>query len=165
MNADQSERNPDNPQPVFVAELTPYRSLGRKGYWLLMGFVSFTCLLSGLLFLVAGAWPVFVFMGLDVFIVWLAFYLNYRAARAKERISVGRHQLKVQKFDPSGRMIEHVFNLFGTRFEIDRHDVAGITAMRVTHRNESLSIGSFLNPADKESFALAFSNALGRAKA
>lgn len=164
MNAAYRSESDDNPQPDFVAELTPYRSLGRTGYVLLMGFIATTCLISGLLFLVIGAWPVFVFMGLDVLLIWFAFWINYRAARAFERISVGKLELRVQKFDPSGKMIEHVFNPFGTRFEIDRHDEVGITTMRLTNRGESLTIGSFLNPADKESFALAFGNALGRAK-
>lgn len=154
----------NNPKPDFVAELTPYRSLGRTGFFVLMGFVSVTCFISGMLFLVIGAWPVFIFMGLDVMVVWLAFHLNYRAARARERISVGRSELRVQKFDPSGKVAEHVFNPFWTRLEVDRHEEYGITAMRLASRGETLVIGSFLNPVDKESFARAFSIALGRAR-
>ena len=154
----------DNPKPDFIAELTPHRSLGRTGFFVLMGFVSVTCFMSGMMFLVMGAWPVFLFMVLDVFVIWLAFKLNYRAARAKERILVDRHELKIQKYDPAGRMVEHVFNPFWTRFEVDRNKEIGITGMRITSKDRCLSIGAFLNPDDRESFALAFSNALGRAK-
>ncbi|MEM9330286.1 MAG: DUF2244 domain-containing protein [Pseudomonadota bacterium] len=154
----------DNPKPDFVAELTPYRSLGRTGFFVLMIFVSVTCFLSGLMFLVMGAWPVFIFMALDVLIIWLAFQINYRSAKAKERISVGRHELKVEKVDPAGRMVEYVFNPFWTRFEVDRHKEIGITGMRLTSENKSLPIGAFLNPDDRESFALAFSSALIKAK-
>ena len=155
----------DNPQPVFVAELTPYRSLGPNGFLVLMICVGVLCFSSGLIFLVAGAWPVFVFLGLDVALVWLAFKLNYRAARARELISVDVTELRVQKYDPAGRMREYVFNPFGTRFEVDRHEEIGITQMRITNRERSLPVGAFLNPADKESFATAFGQALVRAKA
>ena len=150
--------------PDFVAELTPYRSLGRVGFLWLMAFVSFTCLLSGLMFLVMGAWPVFLFMALDILVVYAAFKFSYRSARAKERVTVRRDELKIEKFHPSGRVVQHVFNPFWTRFEVNRHEEYGILSMRLTSRGRELDIGSFLNPDDRESFAFAFGAALNRVK-
>ncbi len=164
MNDKTTAREPNNPKADFVAELTPHRSLGRTGFFVLMGFISITCFISGMMFLVMGAWPVFLFMIVDAIVIWLAFKLNYRAARARERICVGKHELRVQKIDPAGRSVEHVFNPFWTRFEVDRHDEIGIVRMRLLSNGESLSIGGFLNPDDRESFALAFASALGKAK-
>lgn len=164
MNDETTAQEANNPKPDFVAELTPHRSLGRTGFFMLMGFISITCFVSGMMFLLIGAWPVFFFMMLDAFIIWLAFKINYRAARAKERISVDRSRLLVQKFDPAGRLAEHVFNPVWTRFEVDRHDEIGITSMRLTSRGESCAIGAFLNPDDRESFALAFAEALRKVK-
>jgi len=151
-------------KPEFIAELTPHRSLSRNGFIILMAFVSFTCFISGVVFMVIGAWPVFLFFGLDVFIIWLAFKLNYRAAKVRELVSVARDELKVQRFDPKGQIDEHIFNPFWTRFVIDRHEEIGITSMRLTSRERSLPIGAFLNPDDRESFALAFSNAIARVR-
>ena len=151
-------------KPEFIAELTPHRSLGRTGFFLLMGFVAITCFISGMMFVLMGAWPVFVAMGLDAFIIWLAFKINYRAAKAREVISVARDELKIQKFDPAGRLVEHRFNPFWTRFEVDRHEEMGITSLRLTTKEFSLPIGAFLNPDDRESFADAFKSALGRVK-
>jgi len=165
MEHDTPSLQPESCKPDFVAELRPHRSLGRTGFLVLMGFISFTCLLSGFLFLLAGAWPVFLFFGLDVLVIWAAFKLNYRAARARERVSVQREELKVERIDPAGRVVEHRFNPFWTRFEIDRHEEYGITAMWLSSRNTRLMIGSFLNPADRESFAFEFGNALSRLKA
>ena len=153
-----------NPKPDFFAELTPHRSLSRTGFFVLMGFISVTCFISGIMFLVMGAWPVFIFMGLDVFVVWLAFAVSYRSARARETVSVNRHELKVQKFDPAGRMAEFSFNPFWTKFEVERHEEIGITKMALRSREQTLTIGSFLNPLDRESFATAFGNALGNAR-
>lgn len=151
-------------EPDFLAELTPHRSLGKTGFIILMSFVAITCFIAGMLFLVIGAWPVFLFFGLDVLIVWFAFKLNYRSGRIMERVSVNRHELRVQRVSANGRIEEKVFNPFWTRFEVDRHKEIGITSMRLVNRDTNVQIGSFLNPKDRESFALAFSNALGRAK-
>ena len=41
---------------------------------------------AGLAFALRGAWPVAVFCGLAVGLVYLAFRLNYHAARLSERI-------------------------------------------------------------------------------
>ncbi|MDJ0612583.1 MAG: DUF2244 domain-containing protein [Rhizobiaceae bacterium] len=164
MSSDTKHPELDASTPDFVAELTPYRSLGRMGFLWLMAFIAFTCFISGLLFLVMGAWPVFLFMGLDVLVIYAAFKFNYRSARAKERVSVGRNELKIEKFHPSGRVSEHVFNPFWTRFEVNRHEEYGILSMRLNSRGEELDIGSFLNPDDRESFAFAFSAALNRVK-
>lgn len=152
-------------KPEFVAELRPHRSLSREGFILLMAFVSLTCFLSGIMFMVIGAWPVVVFFGVDVFIVWLAFKLNYRAGRVRERVSVARDHLLVQKFGPDGCMKEHSFNPFWTRFEVERHEEIGITSMKLTSRDRQLTIGSFLNPDDRESFSEEFGSAIARVKA
>ncbi len=151
--------------PDFVAELTPYRSLGKNGFLILMAVISVTCFSAGIMFLAVGAWPVVFFLGLDVLIIWLAFKINYHSAKAKEYVYVGRDQLKICKVDAWGRSEEHVFNPFWTRFEIDRHDELGITQMSVLSKGKRLAVGAFLNPVDRESFATAFSNALAKAKA
>jgi uncharacterized membrane protein len=151
-------------EPFFRALLTPHRSLGRTGFAILMGTLLFGWLVTGAFFLSKGAWPVFGFFGLDILAVYIAFRLNYRAARAREEVSVSRTTLDIKKTAPSGRSEAHRFNPFWTRFSVSRHDEIGITRMAVESREETVSIGSFLNPDDRESFATAFSSALARAK-
>ncbi|HET7413768.1 MAG TPA: DUF2244 domain-containing protein, partial [Pararhizobium sp.] len=111
-----------NDKPVFEALLTPHRSLGRRGFVVLMALFSFFCLFNGILFLVAGAWPVFAFCGLDILLLFGAFWLNYRSGRAREEISVSRTRLQVKKVAPSGRITEYLFNPFWARFRVGRHD-------------------------------------------
>lgn len=164
MKSETTASDLDNPKPDFIAELVPHRSLSTNGFVFLMLFVGATCFLSGLMFWVMGAWPVFIFMTLDALVIWIAFKINYRAGRIKERVYVGRDELKVERYDAKGRVVSHIFNPFWTRFEVSRHELIGITDMRLTSRERSLSIGSFLNPDDRESFAHAFSNAIADAK-
>jgi len=151
-------------EPIFAARLTPYRSLGRAGYLFLMAFVGATCFISGMLFLVIGAWPVLGFFGLDILLVWLAFKLSYRSGRAWEEIAVWKHQLEFRQFSPSGKPTIHEFNPYWTRFKVDRHDEIGITRMLLVDRKREIDVGSFLNPLDRESFAEAFGAALTKAR-
>ena len=151
-------------EPFFRALLTPHRSLGRTGFAVLMGALTFGWIAAGAFFLASGAWPVFGFMGLDVLLVYIAFRINYRAARVHEEVSVSRTALDIRKVAASGRAEAHRFNPFWSRFSIARHDEIGITRMAVEAQGRIVTIGSFLNPKDRESFAAAFSRALAAAK-
>jgi uncharacterized membrane protein len=157
------ETNPKD-EPIFRALLTPHRSLSRKGFVILMSILAVSWLGTGAFFLSMGAWPVFGFFGLDVLLVYCAFKWNYRAARAREEVSVSRQALDIIKVAPSGKMQAFHFNPFWTKFRVARHDEIGITDMAVEEQGRRVTIGSFLNPDDRESFAAAFGNALATAK-
>ncbi|MCV0394990.1 MAG: DUF2244 domain-containing protein [Rhizobiaceae bacterium] len=152
-------------RPIFKALLTPHRSLGPRGFTILMAVVASVCFGYGIFFLSIGAWPVFGFLGLDVLLVYLAFKLNYRAGRMREEVSVSRLSVDIRKIAPSGRAAEHRFNPFWARFHVARHREIGITTMAVEGQGRSVPVGSFLNPDDRESFARAFGQALATAKA
>ena len=165
MATQQSANNTEEAQPpIFAARLTPYRSFGRTGFMVLMGFVAVTCFMSGILFINIGAWPVFGFIGLDAFLIWGAFKLSYHSGKAFEEIAVWKHELEFREFSPTGKVKIHKFNPFWTRFRVDRHDEIGITKMVLSEKGRELSIGSFLNPHDRESFAAAFGSALVKAR-
>ena len=153
MDSHESSQIWRNSTPDFVAELTPHRSLGKAGFTILMIFVAATCFISGIMFLVIGAWPVFILLGADVLLLWIAFKVNYKAAKVCERISVGRDMLTIERIEPSGKSELTQLNPFWSRFQIDRLEGVGITKMEVVSGNQSLAIGSFLNPPDRESFA------------
>src|SRR5690606_3503245 len=101
-------RNPD--EPFFHALLTPHRSLGPKGFRILMAMMIAISLGCGLLFLSLGAWPVFGFLGLDLALIYWAFRANYRSGRAQEEIFVSRTCLDIRQTSPKGEMVEHRFN-------------------------------------------------------
>ncbi|MDR6817184.1 putative membrane protein [Neorhizobium sp. 2083] len=147
-------------QPVFAAELTPYRSLGKTGFHVVLVLTGGVCLLYGGFFLITGAYPIGFFFGLDFLGLYIALKMSYRAGRAREEVTVSRSNLSIRKFSPAGRMVEHRFNPFWARFNVSRHEEFGITSMSVTGEGRGTDIGSFLNPDDRESFAKAFRRAL-----
>lgn len=152
-------------EPIFDALLTPHRSLGRQGFLALMTVLGIFWLGTGAFFLSLGAWPVFGFFGLDLLLVYGAFRLNYRAARAREEVRVSRTRVDIRKVAPSGKAESHLFNPFWARFRVARHEEIGITNMAVEGQGRRVAIGGFLNPDDRESFAAAFRRALATARA
>ena len=151
-------------RPVFAAELTPHRSLGRKGFRVLLVLSGGICFLYGVFFMATGAWPIGFFFGLDFLLLYGAFKLSYWSGKAREEVSVSRTNLSIRKFSPRGRMVEHRFNPFWARFRVNRHEEFGITSMQVTGEGRGTDVGSFLNPDDRESFAKAFGGALATVK-
>ncbi len=151
-------------QPVFAAELTPYRSLGRGGFCILLALTGGLLVFNVAFFIATGAWPIAMFFGVEFALLYGAFWLNYRSARAREVVTVSRKTLSIRKFSPSGRMVEHCFDPFWARFRVRRHEEIGITAMYVSGEGRRTDLGSFLNPDDRESFAAAFTRALATVK-
>lgn len=160
---DEESENP-NERPLFHALLTPYRSMGRTGFTVVMAGFGGISLLTGLFFLAEGAWPIFGFFGLDVLALWIAFRVNYRAARAREEVSVSRTRLTIRKTSPRGEVREENYNPFWARFDVQRHHEFGVTRMAVSGRGRATEIGSFLNPDDRETFATEFGRALATAR-
>ncbi|HXV31845.1 MAG TPA: DUF2244 domain-containing protein [Sinorhizobium sp.] len=153
-----------NDQPIFAAELTPYRSLGHRGFRIFLMIAGTMSLLHIFVFLVIGAWPIVFFFGLDFALLFGAFWLNYHSARAREEVSVSRTGVSVRKFAPSGRVTEYRFNPFWARFNIRRHQEIGIVSMMISSGGRQTDVGSFLNPDDRETFAAAFARALATAR-
>ena len=149
---------------LFSAILTPHRSLGGTGFlavMLLIGGLSFA---AGLVFFIAGAWPVVGFLGLDVLLVYWAFRINYRAARAYEEVMVTPSELRVRKVSHRGKVAEWSLNPLWVRIDRDTHEEFGIERLFLVSRGRRLPIAGFLSPPEKESFADALAAAIGEAK-
>ena len=153
-----------NDLPVFSAELHPYRSLGRNGHRIFFLIAGALSVAHMAVFMISGAWPVVMFFGADFLILFGAFWLNNRAARAKEIVSLSRTNISIRKITPSGRETEYAFNPFWARFLVSRKAKIGITAMHVRGNGRETDVGTFLPLDDRERFASAFSGALARVK-
>jgi uncharacterized membrane protein len=149
---------------LFSATLTPYRSLGRRGFLLLMCVIAALWFVTGIYFVSLGAWPVIGFVGLDVLAIWIAFRLNYRAARSYEDISVSRTEFVIRKVSAAGRAQEFRFNPQWVRLEVQKSEDEGVSRIAVRMRDQRVPVGSFLNPEDRGSFARALGAALAEAR-
>ncbi|MGH6683669.1 MAG: DUF2244 domain-containing protein [Pseudolabrys sp.] len=149
---------------IFAAVLTPHRSLGSVGFLVLMAVFGGASFISGMAFLLMGAWPVFGFFGLDVLLLYWAFRINYRHANAYEQVTVTPTVLKVRKVSHRGRVREWMLNPLWVRLDKVAHEEFGIERLFLVSRGKQLAIANFLGPDEKASFAQELNRALGEAK-
>lgn len=143
----------------FSAVLLPHRSLGRKGFLVLMIVVSVLSFFTGMAFLMLGAWPVMGFFGLDVLLIYLAFRLNYRAGRLYETVELKEDELRVTRVFPSGRAQSWSFNPYWVRLELEESETSA-NKLSVRSHGRVLLFANFLSNAEKRSFADALGAAL-----
>jgi len=161
----RNDFDPDAAEPVlFSALLTPHRSLNRTGFLLVMAFLSLISFAAGMVFLMLGAWPVVGFFGLDILAVYLAFKINFRRAQGCEEIWVTPSQLRLRRVSHRGHAVEFVLNPLWVRLNKVAHEEFGIEKLYLVSRGNSVSIGSFLSPDEKASFANALMEALQAAR-
>jgi uncharacterized membrane protein len=157
--------DPNTPEPeLFSALLTPHRSLNRTGFVVLMAFLSAVSFVAGVAFLLMGAWPVLGFFGLDVLVIYWAFKVNFRTAQAREEISVTPSELRVRRVSHRGHVAEWVLNPLWVRLDQQVHEEYGVERLYLVSRGHYLSIGRFLGPDEKASFAKALNGALAAAR-
>jgi uncharacterized membrane protein len=152
------------PPEIFSALLTPHRSLNRTGFLVLMAFFGAISFAAGIAFLLMGAWPVFGFFGLDVLLVYWAFRINFRHAKATEEISVTPSELRVRRVSHRGHVVEWVLNPLWVQLDQEVDEEFGIERLYLVSRGRRISIASFLGPEEKASFAKALLAALQAAK-
>ena len=148
---------------LFRAILHPHRSLGPKGFLILMIGIGAVSFVTGLVFLLLGAWPVMGFFGLDVLLVYIAFKLNYRAARAYELVELTPHALKLTQISASGKSKSFEFNPYWVRVLFTERPDGGNNLKLVSHGRE-LECGRLLNDDERRDFAEALSSALDAAR-
>lgn len=148
----------------FRAVLTPHRSLSPRGFLILMSFVGIVSFIGGMTFLAMGAWPVMGFFGLDAFLIYGAFKLNYRAGRRHEVVEITPADLKLTRVHPNGRREEIALNPYWARPHLaERPDGANRLYLRSHGRH--YSIGSFLTDDERRDLAGALDRALADLRA
>ena len=149
---------------LFSATLTPNRSLGPKGFLVLMGVLSAISFVTGLAFAWIGAWPVLGFFGLDVAIVYVAFRLNYRSGRLYEVVDVDRERLTLTRVHPNGKRERYEFSSYWVRVSLSlARD--GRSDLRLASHSRIVPFGRFLTNDERDSFATALTAALRKARA
>ena len=159
-----ADSNPVAEPTIFSAVITPNRSLDRVGFIVLMSLVSFVSFVGGLVFFIAGAWPVVGFLGLDVALLYWAFKLNYAHAAAYEEVTVTAAELKLRKVSHRGKVQEWTLNPHWTKLDREAHADFGLLRLFLVSRGKRFAVANFLAPQERESFADALSNALNEAK-
>jgi len=146
----------------FDAVLEPNRSLSPRGFAAVMALAGSVTTGLGVYFMVAGAWPVFGFLGLDLLLLYGAFRLNYRAGRISERVVVTAREVTITRETPGRPAGAITFNPHWLRVTMDdppQHE----SRVRLTSHGTTITVGDFLAPEERLEFARALEAALRRA--
>jgi uncharacterized membrane protein len=163
MSRPNTDAQPHEPL-YFNAQLTPHRSLGRRGFIFLMIAVCAISFIAGLAFYLAGAWPVVGFFGLDVALIYGAFRINYRRARTYETLRLSRSDLLVEHVNHWGQKRIWRFQPYWLQVLMDE-PAAGESHLILRSHGQNLEIAGFLPPAERSDLARALRTALARARA
>ncbi len=144
----------------FRCVLKPHRSLSKRGFMIFMGVICGLSFIAGIVFLALGAWPVMGFFGLDVALVYLAFKLNYRAARAVEMIEVTRDELIVTRISANGRQRAET-RLSPTWARLEATEAPdGSVGLALASHGRRVPIARDIGSDQRRAFAVALSAAL-----
>ncbi len=158
MTSPPSNHSPDE-TVHFDAVLQPHRSLSPTGFAVLMGAVATVGFVIGIAFMLAGAWPVFGFCGVEILLFYIFFRLNYRQARSYETVRLTDAALTVRRVAPSGKVKTWRFQPNWLRVTIDDPPAHNSQLMLGSH-GRSLVIGAFLTPEERLEVAAALKAAL-----
>jgi uncharacterized membrane protein len=139
---------------LFDAVLTPHRSLSPRGFLIFMGAVGAVSFFAGLMFLLAGAWPVMGFFGVDALLIYLAFRINYRRGRMFETVRLTARDLTVRRVDHWGKATEWRFQPNWLQVLMD-DPPAHESMVTLRSHGRSLVVGAFLTPEERLDFARA----------
>lgn len=155
------EAGQSGPDLAFDAELRPHRSLSPRGFVILLSLVAGVSFVGGMAYLLLGAWPVLGFFGLDVLILWWAFRLNYRSAKAVETLQLSTDALIVRKIAPNGSSQEWRFQPYWLRVMLEE-PAPDENRLVLTSHGRSLPIGTFLSARERAELAASLKDALAR---
>jgi uncharacterized membrane protein len=147
----------------------PYRSLSPRGFALVMVALGALAFSIGLGFFLMGAWPVIGFLGLELLVVWLAFKMNYRAAKRRQHLTATSRQLTIENVSPAGDSQTTEVPTAWAQVELTPRDEPEMRARQhqkiiVRSHGRATEIGDFLHPAETPKLAREVTRMISRAR-
>ena len=153
----------DPAEPILHYEtvLRPHRSLPPRGFFFLMLAIAGVSFVTGVGFVMMGAWPVTGFFGLDVLLLYGAFRLSYRSGRMRETIRLAGDDLTVERISVRGVVRTWRFQAFWLRLRLIEQGADRNRLLLRSHGRE-LAVGGFLTAEERRNLAAEIDGALLR---
>ena len=146
---------------LFRAHLKPHRSLSLRAFRLMMAAAIVASAAIATVTWLAGAWPVFGFMGLDIALIYLVFRISYRRGQVSELLELDEQALTVERTDPKGR--SRSWRLQPAWLKVELHEpILPQTPVVLRTHGKTLPVGVFLHPDQRRQVARDLRSALDR---
>ncbi len=132
----------------FGINIKPNSSLIGSNRIIFILSIAFVCLGIATMFFIAGATLILPFAGLEIAILLLAFYLNFRWSGKREKIFLSTDKVLVEKGMRKAEYRWEEFRTF-TSFHI-YEDINKVLKLSFRSKGQDIEIGSFLNEDDKK---------------
>jgi uncharacterized membrane protein len=144
------------------AMIWPNRSLSPRGLTILLCLFTAYNILVAIFLIIIGAFPVPIFLGLDVLGLALAFHFSNRRARNAERVQVSALDIRVTRQE--GGRLETIWTspTAFTRVAVDVGEDEAEVKLELSGR--SLTIAQALSPSERADFAAALQRAIRAAR-
>lgn len=126
--------------------------------WIL-GLFAAACTILGLLFFSVGATPVLGFMGLEVILLYGAFWLSARDSRRSEAVCMSGRQLTIERTDSQGRSRNTTLQPYWTRLRLQMEDDDAVH-VTLQSKGQDVPIGEILPYGERRELASTLSSAL-----
>jgi uncharacterized membrane protein len=143
--------------------LRPHRSLPVRGFHILMLVLAAASIASGIFFVMAGAWPVCGFFGLDVLLLYIAFRVSYRSGRMRETLQLAGDDLTVERVSVRGEVRLWRFQAFWLRVRL-LETAEDTNRLLLTSHGRTLAVAGFVNANERRALAADLERALARWK-
>jgi uncharacterized membrane protein len=144
---------------LFEAVVAPHRSLSRRGVFTLIGCMMAGSLVVTSLMALLGAWPVIGFNGADIMLAVFLLWLNVRAARAREFVTLTDTALRVTHTDIHGKRSS--FSVQPYWLNVVLEERAGtVPKLLLVNRGRTYEIARQLGEDPKRDLAAALTRAL-----
>jgi uncharacterized membrane protein len=150
--------------PSFEAILYPSRSLGKRGYVLLIAGTGLVIGLYGLTFLLIGAWPIFGFLGAEWLLFWFLFSRHFRGDRRAERLRLYADRLVLEALDAKGKLTRIELQPYWLQLVLE-HARRPNGALFLRSHGKNHEIGAFLSPGERQDLAFDLAEVLNRHRA
>jgi len=132
----------------FQIILSPNRSLTGKHRWIFIGSIATICLSIATIFFILGATLILPFAGLEIAILSIAFYLNFKWSSQKEVIYINSQEVRIEKGNNKLEFSWKEFRTF-TSFVVSKENKDNIQ-LGFRSKGQTIYIGSFLNFDEKK---------------
>lgn len=145
----------------FDATLYAHRSLKKKNFNRMIGVLAAFCVFAAIRFIMIGAWPVVIFVAIDLIALWLAFFLNYRSAQRFETVQLTDTDLLLTRVHPNGRSETWLFEPYWAQVKL-RKLGGGDNELSLRSHGEQVVFGRFMLAKERKEFARSLEGALAQ---